>query len=52
MYMTLPPDFLLQGNYRIEREIGEPDPHIIDLNFELGEYHDIVSSNLPQQEQK
>ncbi|KAI0249495.1 Sec8 exocyst complex component-specific domain-containing protein [Lactifluus subvellereus] len=40
------------GNYRIDREIGEPDPHIIDLNSELGEYHDIVSSTLPPQEQK
>ncbi|KAH9996469.1 Sec8 exocyst complex component-specific domain-containing protein [Russula vinacea] len=40
------------GNYRIDQEIGEPDPHVIDLNLELGEYHDIVSSTLPAQEQK
>jgi exocyst complex component 4 len=52
MYITLLTDFLLQGNYRIEREISEPDPHIIDLNVELGEYYDIVSSNLPPKEQK
>lgn len=42
----------LQGNYCIEQEIGEPDPHIIDLNLELGEYHNIVSSTLPPREQK
>jgi exocyst complex component 4 len=46
------PDFLPQSNYRVDREIGEADPHIIDLTFELGEYHDIVSSTLPPQEQK
>jgi len=40
------------GNYRVDREIGEPDPHIIDLNLELGEYHDIASTTLPPQEQK
>ncbi|KAI0307673.1 Sec8 exocyst complex component-specific domain-containing protein [Multifurca ochricompacta] len=40
------------GNYRIDREIDEPDPHIIDLNLELGEYHGIVSTTLPPQEQK
>lgn len=40
------------GNYCVDREIGEPDPHIIDLNVELGEYHDIASTTLPLREQK
>ncbi|KAH8991923.1 Sec8 exocyst complex component-specific domain-containing protein [Lactarius akahatsu] len=40
------------GNYRVDEEIGEPDPHIIDLNLELGEYHDIASTTLPPREQK
>jgi exocyst complex component 4 len=40
------------GNYHVDREIGEPDPHIIDLNLELGEYHDIASTTLPPREQK
>jgi len=43
---------LRHGNYHIDRDIGEPDPHVIDLNLELGEYYDIVCSTLPPQEQK
>ncbi|KAI9513074.1 Sec8 exocyst complex component-specific domain-containing protein [Russula earlei] len=43
---------LRHGNYCIDREVGEPDPHVIDLNLELGEYYDIVSSTLPPQEHK
>ncbi|ETW86911.1 hypothetical protein HETIRDRAFT_377575 [Heterobasidion irregulare TC 32-1] len=40
------------GNYRIHREVGEPDPHIIDLNIELGECDDIISTTLPPREQR
>ena len=25
----------IQGNYNLEREASEPDPHIVDLNIEL-----------------
>ncbi|KAI0322694.1 Sec8 exocyst complex component-specific domain-containing protein [Amylostereum chailletii] len=40
------------GNYHIDREVGEPDPHIIDLNLELGECDDVVSTTLPEAEQR
>lgn len=32
--------------------MGEPDPHIIDLNIELGECDDIVSTTLPPEDQR
>lgn len=32
--------------------MGEPDPHIIDLNIELGECDDIVSTALPPADQR
>lgn len=41
-----------QGNYNIEREAGEPDPHVIDLNTEIGECHDLISTTLPIKEQQ
>lgn len=41
-----------QGNYSIDCEAGEPDPHIIDLNTELGECDDLVSSRLPNRERQ
>ena len=41
-----------QGNYCPEREVGEPDPHIIDLNLELAELDDIVASTVPETEQQ
>lgn len=43
---------LLQGNYCPDREVGEPDPHIIDLNLELAELDDIVASTVPRTEQQ
>ncbi|KAI5124169.1 hypothetical protein M0805_000977 [Coniferiporia weirii] len=39
------------GNYRIDQEDSEPDPHIIDLNSELGKADECVSATLPQKEQ-
>ncbi|KAL0580816.1 exocyst subunit [Marasmius crinis-equi] len=36
------------GNYTIDTEAGEPDPHIIDLNTELGECNDFVAPGLPK----
>ncbi|EJD03693.1 uncharacterized protein FOMMEDRAFT_81678 [Fomitiporia mediterranea MF3/22] len=38
------------GNYRIDQEDSEPDPHIIDLNSELGQADDCLSSTLPEKE--
>ena len=43
---------MCQGNYCPEREVGEPDPHIIDLNLELAELDDIVASTVPENEQQ
>ncbi|KII94197.1 hypothetical protein PLICRDRAFT_171865 [Plicaturopsis crispa FD-325 SS-3] len=40
------------GNYHIDREAGEPDPHIIDLNVELGKCNAFVSTALPKKEQQ
>ncbi|KAK7059154.1 exocyst subunit [Paramarasmius palmivorus] len=36
------------GNYTIDSEASEPDPHIIDLNNELGECNDFISVSLPK----
>ncbi|KAI0756775.1 Sec8 exocyst complex component-specific domain-containing protein [Daedaleopsis nitida] len=41
---------LRHGVYRIEREAGEPDPHIIDLNNELGNSDACLTSTLPDVE--
>ncbi|KAJ7102110.1 exocyst complex component sec8 [Mycena belliarum] len=43
---------LRYGNYSIEREAGEPDPHIVDLNNELGECNDFASTCLPKRERQ
>ncbi|TFY68131.1 hypothetical protein EVG20_g3687 [Dentipellis fragilis] len=43
---------LRHGNYRVDREVGEPDPHVIDLNIELGQCDDIIASTLPAKEQR
>ncbi|KAJ7706369.1 Sec8 exocyst complex component-specific domain-containing protein [Mycena rosella] len=43
---------LRYGNYSIEREAGEPDPHIVDLNNELGECNDFASTYLPKRERQ
>ncbi|KAG6336133.1 hypothetical protein ID866_2943 [Astraeus odoratus] len=39
------------GNYRVDREIREPDPYIIDLNMELSQINECVFSTLPKEEQ-
>jgi len=41
-----------QGNYYIDHEAFEPDPHIMDLNAELAECDDRISSTIPEREQK
>jgi len=43
---------LRHGVYRIEREATEPDPHIVDLNVEIGRCDDAVSPALPELERK
>jgi len=43
---------LRYGNYSIEREAGEPDPHVVDLNNDLGECSDFVSTCLPKRERQ
>ncbi|KAF7339799.1 Sec8 exocyst complex component specific domain-containing protein [Mycena venus] len=40
------------GNYSIEREASEPDPHVVDLNNELGECNDFASTCLPKRERQ
>lgn len=42
----------LEGNYTIDCEAAEPDPHIVDLNAELGQCDDFVSNSLPKKEQQ
>ncbi|KAI0778405.1 Sec8 exocyst complex component-specific domain-containing protein [Trametes elegans] len=39
---------LRHGIYRIEREAAEPDPHIIDLNTELGNCDASLTATLPE----
>ncbi|KAI0936742.1 hypothetical protein AcV5_004806 [Taiwanofungus camphoratus] len=43
---------LRHGVYRTESEVGEPDPHVIDLNVELGRCDDFTSTTLPQNERR
>ncbi|KAJ7275219.1 Sec8 exocyst complex component-specific domain-containing protein [Mycena haematopus] len=43
---------LRYGNYSLEREAGEPDPHVVDLNNELGECSDFASTCLPKRERQ
>ncbi|KAJ7293405.1 exocyst complex component sec8 [Mycena rebaudengoi] len=43
---------LRYGNYSIEREAGEPDPHVVDLNNELAECNDFVSTCLAKRERQ
>lgn len=40
------------GNYHIDHEAGEPDPHVIDLNAELGQCDDFIATTLPKKEQQ
>ena len=41
-----------QGNYRINREASEPDPHIVDLNAELAKCDDFAAATLPVKERR
>ncbi|KAF5374943.1 hypothetical protein D9758_000454 [Tetrapyrgos nigripes] len=41
-------DLAMRGNYSIDNEASEPDPHIIDLNDDLSECNDLVSIYLPK----
>jgi len=38
------------GNYYIEREVSEPDPHIVDLNNELGKCEGFLSNIVADRE--
>nr|GAT47843.1 Sec8 exocyst complex component specific domain-containing protein [Mycena chlorophos] len=40
------------GNYTIEREAGEPDPYVVDLNNELSECNDFATTCLPQAQRR
>ena len=51
-YYPLYVDLFAQGNYRIEREAGEPDPHIVDLNTELGNLDTCLNAALPDVERQ
>lgn len=44
--------FLIQGNYQIDHEVGEPDPYIVDLNSELSDFDEFTSTTLLKKEQK
>ncbi|THH28293.1 hypothetical protein EUX98_g5894 [Antrodiella citrinella] len=41
---------LRSGNYRIEQEATEPDPHVTDLNIELSKCDEIISRTLAAEE--
>ncbi|KAF9076098.1 Sec8 exocyst complex component-specific domain-containing protein [Rhodocollybia butyracea] len=40
-------DLAMRGNYRLDGEAAEPDPHIIDLNNDLSECDDLISPSVP-----
>jgi exocyst complex component 4 len=42
----------LQGNYNIDREAGEPDPYVVDLNTEISKYNEFVSAAMLRDEHK
>jgi exocyst complex component 4 len=42
----------LQGNYRIDRAAGEPDPHVIDLNTDLSICDEFATAALPPKERR
>jgi len=42
----------LQGNYQLEQEPIEPDPHIVELNIEIGKCDDAAVASLPDKERK
>jgi len=39
-----------KGNYNLEREASEPDPHIVDLNGELTKCEGHLSTALGERE--
>ncbi|PVF94506.1 hypothetical protein CPB86DRAFT_833230 [Serendipita vermifera] len=41
-----------RGNYRVERDGGDPDPHIVDLNLDLGVCDDCANETIPPRERK
>ncbi|KAH9836975.1 Sec8 exocyst complex component-specific domain-containing protein [Rhodofomes roseus] len=43
---------LRHGIYKVDREVGEPDPNVIDLNVELSKCDDWASSTLPERERR
>jgi len=44
--------FMIQGNYQVDYEVGEPDPYIVDLNSELSNFDEFTSTTLLKNEQK
>ncbi|KAL1737539.1 Sec8 exocyst complex component-specific domain-containing protein [Schizophyllum commune] len=43
---------LRSGNYHLEHEASEPDPHVNELNIEMGEIDDFASTALPKHERQ
>ena len=43
---------LRQGNYRVDNEAGDADPHVIDLNTNLNACDDCTSASLPEAERR
>ncbi|KAI0785469.1 Sec8 exocyst complex component-specific domain-containing protein [Irpex lacteus] len=43
---------LRQGNYRLDVEASEPDPHVVDLNTELTRCDDFAATTLPSKERR
>ncbi|KAG9018863.1 hypothetical protein FRB90_008800 [Tulasnella sp. 427] len=41
-----------QGNYQLEHEPGEPEPHVIDLNSDLAACEDCTTLSLPEREKR
>jgi len=41
-----------RGNYQLEHEPIEPDPHIVELNIEIGKCDDDVVASLPERERR
>ncbi|KIK70793.1 hypothetical protein GYMLUDRAFT_32854 [Collybiopsis luxurians FD-317 M1] len=37
----------MKGNYSLDGEAGEPDPHVIDLNNDLSECDNLISPSVP-----
>lgn len=41
-----------QGNYRLEHEPIEPDPHVVELNIEIGKCDDAAMASLPERDRR